>query len=515
MALVPVNDLNRLKASARRFASGFTHGQKAVTVAAVIGVILVGAIFMSLSGKPTYAILFSNLQPSDAGAITQKLATDHVQYQLQDGGGTILVPQNDVDAERLSVAQAGLPSQSSSSSGLSILDKEGITTSQLTQQADYLQAIQSELESTINSIHGVTSSVVTVAMPANQTFALGSSNPTGASVLVNLQPGTTLTYPEVQAISSLTASSVPGLQVSDVTVADSNGNLLAGPGVSANGEQTSVEAAYDAATQSKVVAYLAGVLGPNNADVQVNASLNFDQIKTETQSLVSGTNGKPITACTSTQKSTTKYAGAGSPPGSTLSNTSSSSNGNYTQTQSQSTCEASTQNQTTVNSPGAVTTQSVAVLVNKKSIPAGLSLASLKSGVAAAAGIQATRGDVLSFSATNFSPAANPATAVTTPKASMLTTALKPGLAFLLVLIVLFMLWRTSRKSKKQAVAVDTAFDSLGLDPYGITAGDPITAEIPAISAATPSQLSNIQEIVDGQPEEVATVLRSWLQATS
>ena len=145
MALVPATDINRIKASLHRFASGFTRGQKAVTIASIVGVMLIGGIFMSLSGKPSYSILFSNLSPSDAGAITTKLATDHVQYQLQDGGATILVPQNAVDQERLSVAQAGLPSQASSSSGLSILDKEGITTSQLTQQADYLQAIQSEL----------------------------------------------------------------------------------------------------------------------------------------------------------------------------------------------------------------------------------------------------------------------------------------------------------------------------------------------------------------------------------
>src|ERR1700742_1041591 len=99
MALVPATDITRLKASARRFASGFTRGQKAVTIASVIGVVIVGMIFMSLSGKPSYSPLFSTLQPADAGAITQKLATDHVPYQLQDGGTTILVPQNDVDQE--------------------------------------------------------------------------------------------------------------------------------------------------------------------------------------------------------------------------------------------------------------------------------------------------------------------------------------------------------------------------------------------------------------------------------
>ena len=45
MALVPA-DLSRLKDGARRFASGFSRGQKTVTVLAVVGAILVGVIFM-------------------------------------------------------------------------------------------------------------------------------------------------------------------------------------------------------------------------------------------------------------------------------------------------------------------------------------------------------------------------------------------------------------------------------------------------------------------------------------
>src|SRR5579875_514481 len=148
MALVPISDISKLKEGARRFASGFTRGQKAATILALVGLVVIGIIYMSLAGKPTYSILFTNLQPAAAAQITATLANDHVPYQLADGGATILVPENEVDQERLAVAQAGLPT-SPSSGGLSILDKEGITTSQVTQQADYLQAIQQELEQTI------------------------------------------------------------------------------------------------------------------------------------------------------------------------------------------------------------------------------------------------------------------------------------------------------------------------------------------------------------------------------
>jgi flagellar M-ring protein FliF len=509
MALVPANNLSKFQEGARRFASGFTRGQKAATISALVGILVVAVLFMSLSSKPTYSILFTNLKASDAATITQTLATDKVPYQLEDGGTTILVPENDVDQQRLAIAALGLPSQATA--GLSILDKEGLTTSQLTQQADYLQAIQGELEQTIDSITGVESSQVNVAESANQTFALGNSNPTGASVLVNLAQGTTLTYSQVQAITSLVASSVPGLTIGNVTVADNNGDLLAGPGVSASGQQTSAAAAYDSATQAKVVAYLTSVLGQNNADVQVNAVLNFNSVKTDTQTIVTGANGKALTTCTNNSTSSTKYTGSGNPPGSTVTQ-SVTGTGTYTQTQKQTTCESGTQNQTVVQAPGTVTNQSVAVLVNSKALPAGVSTATLKAGVAAAAGIQASRGDVLSFSAVPFASTAVAAT--TTKKASPLTTLAKPALSFLLVVLTLFLLWRTSRKARKQNLARDGLLDTLGFDPFAAAGLDPITAELPAVPIGGQPQLTSVQDIVDNQAEEVAQVLRSWLQHT-
>lgn len=510
MALVPT-DVSRLKESARRFAAGFSRGQKAVTAAALAGVVLVAVVFMSLSGKPTYSILYTNLQPSDAAAITQQLTSAHVPFQLQSGGTTILVPQNEVDQQRLAAAAAGLPSQGTV--GLSLLDKEGLTTSQLTQQADYLQALQGELQQTIDSITGVTSTQVRIALPANQTFALGNTNPTGASVLVSLEPGHTLDYSQVQAITSLVGSAVPGLSASNVTVADNNGNLLAGPGVSDSGAaQSNAQSAYDSSAAAQISAYLASVLGPGNADVQVNAQLDFNQVKTTTQTLVAGVNGKVQAVCTSINQSNEKYTGTGTPPGAAAGTTTGSTGGNYTQSSTQKSCETGTQSQTVVQAPGTVIRQSVAVLVNAKALPKGLSIAQLQKGTAAAAGIQAARGDVLSLSAAPFRSQLPAATAQ--PKKSMLTAYARPAIALLLVLLVLGLLLLASRKAKKQATANDALLDAMLLEHLQpLPAAEMTTGELPAIATSAPRRLgaATVHQIVDAQSEEVASVLREWL----
>ena len=402
---MPVNVVDRARSGAKQFASGFTTGQKAVTIAAVVAAIVGGVVMMSMTGKPNYAPLFTNLQPADAASITSKLTSAKIPYQLANGGTAIMIPANDVNQERLSLAQSGLPS--SGTVGLSLLDKEGITTSNMTQQADYLQALQGELEQTIDSISGVASSQVNIALPANQDFSLTNSTPTGASVMVTMQQGQTLNQGEVEAIVHLVASSVPNLDSKNVTVADSTGDLLAGPGVSAGmaGGSSSQTNTYDASVASKVQAYLASVVGAGNADVQVNATLDYSQVSTTTNSIVTAPNGQPVSFCTQQSNNKESYTGAGAPPGGaagTITATPAGGTGTYTNTQTSQTCETSEQTQTVQQAPGTLKSQQVAVLVNSSAVPKGVNLAALKAGVAAAAGISTARGDQLAFSTMPF-----------------------------------------------------------------------------------------------------------------
>ncbi len=522
MALVPANDqITRLRETAKRFAGGFTTGQKAVTIAAVAAVLVGAVLFMSMSGKPTYAPLFTNLQPADAANITAKLTSDGVPFQLSNNGSTIMVPANDVATQRLAMAQAGLPAQSTV--GLSLLDKEGITASNMTQQADYLRALQGELEQTIDAISGVSSSQVTIALPANQSFAVTTANPTGASVLVTMVPGQTLSSGEVQAIVHLVGSSVPNLSPGQVTVADSNGNLLAGPGVAVGAGSNNATQSYDSQVQGKVEAYLGAVLGQNNADVQVNATLNYDKVNTTTQSILPGANGKPASFCTQTSTSTQTYTGTGVPPGGaagTITTTVGAGTGNYKQSSGSQTCETNQQTVTDQQAPGTVKSQSVAVLVNSAALPKGVSLAQLQAGVAAAAGINTARGDTLAFSAMPFSTAAAKqaakaaAAAAAAGKSKSLVSEARVLVVALAVLLALFLLWRSARKARSTVVMGPmSAADALSALSMPVLPGEP-TSQLPAVPALDVSrstEAATVNSFIDSQPDEVATMLRGWL----
>ena len=127
-----------------------------------------------------------------------------------------MVPRDAVYQTRIELSGQGLPA--SSEGGYSLLDDQGISTSEFQEQTDFKRAMEGELASTIEAIDGVNGAVVHLAMPAKDVFADEQQPPT-ASVLVQTSPGRTLTPEQVQAVVHLVASSIDGLDPDDVTVA--------------------------------------------------------------------------------------------------------------------------------------------------------------------------------------------------------------------------------------------------------------------------------------------------------
>jgi flagellar M-ring protein FliF len=320
-------------------------------------------------------------------------------------------------------------------------------------------------------------------------------------------------------------SSVPNLDANTVTVADSNGDLLAGPGVAAGtGGSNSQTASYDASTQAKVQSYLDAVLGQNNADVQVNATLDYDQVSTTTQSIVPGANGQQSSFCTQTNTSSSNFSGAGTPPGGAAGTTNvvtaTGGNSTYTQNQNSQTCETNEQTKTDQQAPGTVKSQSVAVLVNSKAIPKNSSLAALQAGVAAAAGISTARGDQLAFSSMPFSSVGAAQAAKAAAQASSATASqsmmslIRMAVVLLVIGAALFLLWRSSKKAR-----VDTGSSAVGADALASMqmqrlAVEQSTAQLPIATMAAVAQsteAADVNRFIDSQPDDVATMLRGWI----
>ncbi|HEX5265398.1 MAG TPA: flagellar basal-body MS-ring/collar protein FliF, partial [Acidimicrobiales bacterium] len=450
-----------------------------------------------------------------------------VSYQLADGGATVLVPANQVYQERVSLAQAGLPS--SGTVGLSLLDKEGLTTSQLTQQADYQRAIQGELENTIQSIQGVTGAQVNLVMPPNDVFAVSNNQSASASVLVDMAPGAVLKDNQVQAIVHLVASAVANLDPKDVTVVDGTGDMLAGPGVTAGGGQDSQTTAYDSALAASINTMLAKVVGAGKADVRVNADLNFNEVSTTSKALQVGPNGAPVSTPTSTSTDNENFNGSSAAAtgvvGSLPAASASSPNSTYTKQTSDSSFATGEVDQTVTQAPGTVQRLSVAVMVD--SGVKGVNDASLRQLVSAAAGLQPARGDTLSLVRMPFSnAAANQAKAAAAAAASAKRSAemmnlIKSVAPVLIVLVALALVAKMMRRPRSYPVSVRPALAiEAGASPGGGTLSGAGTPGLGQVGPASAGELTEplggaapvrVEDFIEQQPDQVARLLRGWM----
>ena len=240
--------------------------------------------------------------------MTSVLDQHGIHYELQNNGTALAVQSNETSQARVALGGSGL--LGNAQPGFSLFEKSSLGESNFQQQVTYQRALQGQLEQTIDNIQGVSGAQVELVLPSAQSQVFGESqNASSAAVLLT---GTTSLDPtSVRGIAQLVASSVPGLQLSKVTITDGTGALLwpsqDGEGAaSATGKQAAEER-YDSGMEAKLDTILAQTLGPDKAEVQVYATLNTNQTTQESLEY-----GKSVP--TQQTKNVETLAGSGSGP---------------------------------------------------------------------------------------------------------------------------------------------------------------------------------------------------------
>ncbi|MFN8034895.1 MAG: flagellar basal-body MS-ring/collar protein FliF [Acidimicrobiia bacterium] len=522
-------DIDRARRQAQQFFGGFTTGQKVVSALVAAGLVLGGMFFTSWVSNPSYGTLFTNLDSKDASAITGQLTSKGVSYKLADGGATIQVPQDKVYQLRLDMSSAGLPS-GGANAGYSLLDKQGITTSEFSQHVDYQRAMEGELAKTISALDSVSSASVHLVIQSQDVFSEDTQKPT-ASVLVATKGGVDLGQNQAQAIRHLVASSISGMDPKDVTIADTKGNVLAAPGTDdgANGDagQTGTTK-YEKATTASVQQMLDKVLGSGHAVVQVKAQMNFDQKATTSETYAVPTTAAGGTATPPTEQSQssetltgtggTNAAGVLGPNGTPLANGSGNTNYNKTESATRNTLDKTVTE--TKAQPGSVVKQSIAVILDQKVVKQA-DVTNLTSQIQAAAGFDATRGDTVQVNTMKFdtSAAKAAAKAMAGSGSGGMMAMLKTVLMVVFVGLVLFLARRNIKKAAAARPPVRVPLDLRQIEmgsaadgAYGeLGAGAGVPALMAAESRPAPEIQPEIGDLIERQPDEVAATLRNWL----
>lgn len=240
----------------------------------IVSMVLVIAAAVYVN-KPAYETLYVGLENADLNKISLALAESNFQFEVGSDGTSIHVPVGMTSRARVLLAERGLPN--SANAGYELFDNVGsLGLTSFMQEVTRVRVLEGEISRSIQQINGITAARVHIVMPDVGNFRRGEQKPT-ASVMI--RASATAGRKAAASIRHLVASAVPGLEVDDVTILDSTGQLLASGDDAANGAMSrslTLVQSVQQEIETNIDKALAPFLGMDNFRSSVTAQLNTD-----------------------------------------------------------------------------------------------------------------------------------------------------------------------------------------------------------------------------------------------
>ncbi|HEC18683.1 MAG TPA: flagellar basal body M-ring protein FliF [Gammaproteobacteria bacterium] len=239
--------------------------------------VAIGVSVVLWSWTPNYGVLYGALEEQDVSTVLDALRQNGIEAKLDEATGAVLVPKGSVHEARIKLAAMGLPKGVSAGFD-SLEEKSSFGVSQFMEKARYQRAMEIELARTISSLSNVKNARVHLAVPRQSVFVRNRKK-ASASVVVDLFPGRNLESGQVSAIAHMVSSSIPDLDISNVTVVDQKGNLLTSGTnnlqVAQTGAQFDYIKKFEQAYTDRIERLLEPILGAESVRAQVTADIDF------------------------------------------------------------------------------------------------------------------------------------------------------------------------------------------------------------------------------------------------
>ena len=256
-------------------------------LASIAGIIIFLISFFVYLGvqmhSTEYGVLYTDLELEDAKQIVARLESQNIKYKLLKNGTEVLVPVDDVNRMRVDTAELALASKGSNV-GYEVFDNtDALGSTNFVQNVNLIRALEGELARTIRSVDNIKSARVHLVLPKREMFSREEQTPT-ASVVIKTREGK-LDPEAVKSIQRLVAAAVPKLDVKNVSIVDTAGNLLTDDDEASqqrlkntNNELMRLE--QERKLAEKVQNLLEKSVGPGRAQAQVTIEMDFDEVVT-------------------------------------------------------------------------------------------------------------------------------------------------------------------------------------------------------------------------------------------
>lgn len=515
------------------FWSGMDLRRQIIAVGASLAMFVAVLLLARMAAAPSMALLYSGLDPAAAGEVIAILEARGIAHEVR--GTAIHVPADQRDSLRLSLAADGLPAQGSA--GYELLDSlSGFGTTAQMFDAAWSRAIEGELVRTILANPLIRSARVHIARGDDRPFAGGT--PPSASVSITSLGG--ISPEQARALRHLVAAAVPGLRPDRVEVIDSINGLI--PAETA-GQAGGSAANRAEAIRRNVERLLMARVGPGRAVVEVSVDL-----VTESELLSERRIDPDGRVITSTETERLNGSESQSDSGVTVASNlpdgdAGAAMGNSTRSEENRErvdYELSETRREVTRNPGDIRRLSVAVLIDGERETAAdgteawqprtdEELLALRELVASAAGIDESRGDVLTLKSLELlALSAGPDEAIGGLGLDLTRLASLGVLAVVALAIGLFVLrpmFRQVRRGNSEGAVLALPAGTGSANPThktaltGEIAEGPVAQDLPLIGGDAYARTEDVdpvgrlRRLINQRQAESLEILKSWMDA--
>lgn len=254
----------------------------ALSVALAALIVIAIVVTVTLNNKP-YSVLFTGLAGQETASIVEYLREKGVTDYRVENNDTIWVPQEQENTLRAALLMEGYPKSGFSYS--TYFEKVSALSTESERNNAFLIALQERMESVIRCFEGVKDAKVQIVQGEDRRFLLDDSNMTEAtaSVLLTMYTGRKLTGEQTTAIRNLVARAVQGLEIANVEISDTMGNVYSvedDSHVSADASalKLQLEEQQSNKIRTDIMQVLTPLYGAENVRVGVNCTVDVSRV---------------------------------------------------------------------------------------------------------------------------------------------------------------------------------------------------------------------------------------------
>jgi flagellar M-ring protein FliF len=256
-------------------------GARRLAALGVIGIVVMASVGLAAAylSRPVMQPIYTGLTSQDVARIAESLAEAGVPFDTNEQRTSVLVPFGQAMRARTLLAQKGLPT--SSKAGYEVFDQLGsMGLTSFMQEVTRVRALEGEIARTIQALDGVMAARVHLVLPDAASFRRERREPS-ASVLLRLDAQWQSRAGQV--VRHIVAAAVPGMKIEQVSVASTDGRLIASGGddkSAATVKLSELEHSMATDLEQRAGRTLASMLGSGNFQISATVRLDVDKQQT-------------------------------------------------------------------------------------------------------------------------------------------------------------------------------------------------------------------------------------------